>query len=77
MKKQFRAFHVGFAVRIYLYHDGEFVERRQTWEGEEAVTEFDKLESEGYTYGYMPEEVEEAKETYEHMLANIIEVKDE
>ena len=35
----------------------------------------DRLEAEGYVYGYTKEEVEKAKKKYEDMLENIIEGK--
>jgi hypothetical protein len=35
------------------------------------------LEENGYTQGFLPEEIQLAKELYEHRLNNIIEVKGE
>lgn len=76
MKKQFRCQRTyGFRVFIELYHDGELVETKKLWEDDEYLNFIESLESNGYTYGYKKEEVEEAKERYERMLCNMIEVK--
>lgn len=73
MKKQYRSQHTySFKVFIYLYHDGELVETKKFWEDDEYLNFIENLELNGYTYGYKKEEVEEAKERYEHMLNNMI-----
>lgn len=72
MKKQYRYEKDGFfKVRLYVYHDGELIESKSFY-FDEADREMDKLESNGYVYGYSKEEINEAKEKYERMLKNII-----
>ena len=74
MRKQYR-YHDSFdKYYFYIYHDGELVETKKVWY-DEFCDEIDKLESDGYTYGYTKEAVEDAKRQYEHMLENMIEVK--
>jgi hypothetical protein len=66
----------------FLYHDGELY---KTIEHRDLVpcycpdhSEYiEKLEENGYTQGFLPEEIQLAKELYEHRLNNIIEVKGE
>lgn len=75
MKKQYRYNDYTFGKkRLYIYHDGKFVERKELWI-DDFLDEQERLEDEGYTYGFLDGEVEEAKQRYEHMLANMIEVK--
>lgn len=72
MKKQYRCKEdLFFKVRLYVYHDGELIESKSFYL-DEADKEMDRLESNGYTYGYTKEEVKKAKERYENMLVNII-----
>ena len=79
MKKQYRIIEECWCKhRIYVYHDGEFIESKSFYY-DEVDKEIDKLESNGYAYGFTKEEVEEAKEEikelqeqYEMMLENII-----
>ena len=78
MKKQYKYKHTSrLMVYVQLYHDGKLIETKKALEGDEVWDMLDKLESDGYTYGYTKDEVEKEKRKYEHMLANIIEVKDE
>lgn len=78
MEKQYRCIHTySFKIFIELYHDGELVETKKLWEDDEYLNFIESLESNGYTYGYKKEEVEEAKERYERMLDNMIEIKNE
>ena len=77
MKKQYRKAYAGLNVYIYIYHDGKLAEKRKLWQGDDALNEIADLEKDGYTYGYHKSEIEEAKERYEHMLANMIEVGNE
>ena len=75
MKKQYRNQHTyRFKVFIYLYHDGELVETKEFWEDDKYLNFIESLELNGYTYGYKKEEVEEAKERYEYMLNNMIDI---
>lgn len=72
MKKQYR---MGesfmFKRTIKVYHNGELVSSKRMWI-DEADEYADQLESDGYVYGYIQEEVDEAKVTYEERLANLI-----
>ena len=77
MRKQYRYNEATFAkYYLYIYHDGELVETKTFW-GDDIDEEIDKLKMQGYTYGFTKAEVEEAKERYECMLENMIEVKNE
>ena len=61
----------GFRVDIVLYHDGVEVDRIKTWEG----NTFDflrNLKTDGYTRGYLKEDVDEAYDEYLFQLQNII-----
>ena len=75
MKKQYRITerHWPF-YNIILYHDGMKVEVRDS---DRIVIDMDinKLEREGYTYGYTDDEIEKARKAYEHMVENRIEGK--
>jgi hypothetical protein len=51
------------------------MEKHKVWAGDELADYIDKIESEGYKKAYTREEVQEAKETYERMLARQL-VKD-
>lgn len=72
MKKQYN-YGEGCFAKYYLriYHDGKLVERKTLW-ADDFDKEVDKLRSAGYTYGFTKKEVEDAKQKYEHMLANVI-----
>ena len=73
MKKQYRCVVDTWPTScLDVYHDGKLIHsQRYYFDNLDEVT--DKLEAEGYTYGYTKEEVEEAKKKYEKMLKNIIE----
>ena len=72
IKLQYRCVDIGkLKYRIFLYHDGEFVEKRDVWI-DELEEETDRLEAQGYSYGYTKEEVEDARELYESKLSRII-----
>ena len=76
MRKQYRYNDYTFGKkRLYIYHDGKLVETKELWV-DEFLDEQERLEDEGYTYGFLDGEVEEEKQRYEHMLANMIEVND-
>lgn len=72
MKKQYRYYETtSFKYEIVSYHDGYIVNFNEVWLTE-LNDEIDKLEEQGYTYGFTQKEVDEAKERYERMLENII-----
>lgn len=77
MKLQFR-YHEDstFKATIELYHNGALVKSYKVWI-DYFDAEIDSLISKGYTYGYTPEEVAEAKEWYENRLNNVITDGDE
>ena len=80
MKKQYRTDEPDWKTwRIYIYHDGTKItsETFLRIQDDEYNDRLDELEAQGYTYGYTPEEVENAKALYEHKLINIIEVKED
>lgn len=73
MKKQYDYYECRWPnYEIVLYHDGEKVgvEKKSLLECDEYLEE---LESQGYTRGYTAEDVEKARERYEHMYENRIE----
>ena len=72
MRKQYRYKEATFAkYHLSIYHDGELVETKIFW-GDDIDDEIDRLKMDGYTYGFTRAEVEEAKQRYERMLANMI-----
>lgn len=73
MKKQYRYVDIGrFKYRFYAYCDGELVDNYDVWLNE-LQEEIDKVEEQGYEYGYTAFEIQKAKEKYEHMLERAIE----
>ena len=58
-----------FRYWITTYRDGMKIEEHKVWVGDEMSDYIDKIEAEGYEKAYKKEEVQEAKEKYEHMLA--------
>lgn len=74
MKKQYRYYEtISFKYDIELWHDGSFFNVYEVWL-DELEDEICKLEDQGYTYGYTEYEVEKARQRYENMLKDIIEV---
>ncbi len=72
MKRQYRFERdIQCKTRLCIYHDGKLVDSKKLWI-DDAGEEADKLELDGYVYGYTKEEVIKAKEEYEKMLKNII-----
>jgi hypothetical protein len=72
MKLQYRYVDIGrFKYRVFLYHDGEFFSKYDTWI-DKLPDEIEMLEASGYEYGYTKEEVEDAKEIYESKLSRVI-----
>ena len=73
MKKQYRYHEIAsFKYAIKLYHDAKLINTREVWLSE-LYDEVDKLEEQGYTYGFTKDEVEKARLQYEAKLKNIIE----
>ena len=72
MRKQYKVRYTGLKTYFHLYHDGHFVGNNVVWQGDETEDERERLEADGYTYGYLDVEVKEAKQRYEHMLENMI-----
>ena len=75
MKKQYR-YNAGCFGKyyLYIYNDGKLIEKKILW-GDEFDEEVDKLIDDGYTYGFTNDEVENAKQKYERMLLNVIDIK--
>ena len=75
MKKQYRIVERHWPYyNLILYHDGVEVATRDSNQMTIGV-DTDKLEEEGYTYGYTEEEIEKIRKKYERMLENRIERK--
>lgn len=76
VKKQYDYYEVRWPYyEIVLYHDGSkvSVERKSSLEMNEYLKQ---LESDGYTQGYTEEDVEKAREEWEHIYKNRIEQKE-
>lgn len=74
MRKQYRYSDSSFGKKtLYIYHDGMLVEIKELYIDDFLDAE-EELKSNGYTYGYTEAEVEVAKNRYNRMLANMIEV---
>ena len=72
MKKQYRIVERHWPYyNIILYHDGVKVATRDS-DQMMIGTDTDKLEDEGYTYGYTDDEIEKARKKHEHKLENRI-----
>jgi hypothetical protein len=79
MKKQYRTEEPDWKTwRIDIYHDGKKIisETFLRIQDDEFNDRLDYLEAQGYTYGYIPEEVDLVKRLYEHRLNNMIEMKE-
>lgn len=78
MKKQYRCIENTWAKRdLLIYHGGILVDCKTYWlsEADELFEEQERLEAEGYTWGFYKSEVEDAKIKYERMLKNVIDEK--
>lgn len=64
---------MGFKTKILVYHDGTLVNELTLYD-DEINDEVDKLEAQGYTFGYLPKVVNEAKREYEYKLSKMIDV---
>ena len=72
MRLQYRYFeYIGFQYMIQLYCDGWLVKSYKVYL-DALDDELDKIEKQGYSYGFTEKEVNAAKERYEKMLSNII-----
>ena len=72
MKKQYRCKYESWCKsRLYIYDNGFLIESKSLY-NDEIENMIDRLEAEGYVYGYTKKEVENAKKRYEHMLENMI-----
>lgn len=56
---------------LKIYHDGKLVETKNGWM-DDIADEVDKLEEDGYIYGYTEEEVKTAERRYKRMLKYMI-----
>lgn len=65
--------YVGLKTRIRTYQDGQLIRDYSIYD-DEVNDEVDKLENEGYTFGYLPKVVNEAKREYEYKLSKMIDV---
>ena len=73
MKKQYKLREIEQNNYILeLYHNGELIKSYREEEGSLTKSLFDKLDSEGYTYGYTMEDLEKAWEQYSYVLNNLI-----
>ena len=80
MRKQYRTDELDWKTwRSEIYHDGVRVgsETYLRIQDDEYNDRLDELDGQGYSYGYTPEEVENAKALYEHKLINIIKLEEE
>lgn len=72
MKKQYNLkMNSEFKRTLNVYHDGNLIESKSYYL-DEIDNEINKLESDGYIYGYTQEEIATAKRHYERMLRNMI-----
>lgn len=72
MKLQYRYIDVGgFQYIIRLYCDGWLVKSYKVYL-DKLDDEIEKIENEGYTYGYTESELDEARARYEKVLDNVI-----
>lgn len=73
MRKQYDYYETRpFKYEIVLYHDGVKVATEKRWE-DDVPKYLKELKAQGYTQGYLKEDVEEARGEYEHRYANRIE----
>ena len=71
IKLQYRYVGIGLQYLIRLYCNGWVTKSYKVY-ADEIDDELARLESEGYSHGYTPEEVNVAREEYEIKLKNII-----
>lgn len=56
-----------FKRKLSTYHDGKLIESKSYYI-DELDDEIDKLEANGYIYGYTKEEIKKAEHRYKRML---------
>ncbi len=72
MKLQYRYIDAGgFRYIIRLYCDGWLVKSYKIWL-DELDNEIEKIENQGYTYGYTEDELDRARAHYKNVLDNVI-----
>ena len=72
MNKQYNCKFDGVSKTVLkIYHDGKLIKTQNGW-ADEIDDEINKLEEDGYIYGYTPEEVATAERRYKRMLKYII-----
>lgn len=76
MRLQYRYYeYTGFQYIIHLYCDGYLVKSYKVY-SIELDDEIEKIENEGYTYGYTEDELDEARAHYEKVSDNVIRKND-
>jgi hypothetical protein len=72
MRKQYDYYETrSFKYDIILYHDGVKVAKESKWV-DNLYERLKELEAQGYTRGYLKEDVDEARRKYEHKYENRI-----
>lgn len=71
MRKQYRIVDKGFKNIIFIYQDGQLIDSESIWI-DEINNKIERLETMGYSRGYLKTEVEAAKLEYEYKLENMI-----
>ena len=72
MRLQYRTSdYMGLKTRITVYEDGEVVKDYAVYD-DEANAECDRLEEQGYIFGYTEAQVRVARKEYEYKLARMI-----
>ena len=72
MRLQYRTSdYMGLKTRIIIYEDGEIVKDYAVYD-DEVNAECDRLEEQGYTFGYTEAQVRAARKGYEYKLARMI-----
>lgn len=73
IKKQYQCYETRtWKYKVDHYINGKLVHSIEFWQGDDLDNYIEGLEKDGYTLGYLPDEVDDAKTIYEDMLANII-----
>ena len=76
MKKQYTFYRKSsFKYIVKLYNDGVLIDTTEKWEGDEIDNYLEDIEDCGYTLGFLPEDVEAERKTFETMKNNQIEAK--
>lgn len=68
MNKQYNLkYESAFKRKLSTYHNGKLIESKSYYI-DELNDEIDKLEADGYVYGYTEEEIKTAERRYKRML---------